>query len=145
MQPFDRDPIETALTAFVANVVGDGIVDAELPVGSRPIRLGDAPDTLLVLYGSPDVGATVALAAADELDAERVIVAVLGDAHAIDDLQESVDQRPLAIAHLAGLVDDRVAARLLDLDAGARPHADLQLADGSPITTALADRTGGAA
>lgn len=135
MRPYDQHAMtERPLTAYVANVVDCDVVDEPLPVGSRPLRLGEQPDTLLVLYGEPGVGATVAVAAADDLDAERIIAAVLGDV-CIDDLAESHDQRPLAIAHLAGLVDDRVAERLLELDA--RSTAPL----GEVITTQLIDAT----
>lgn len=74
---------------FQANVIGEGIIDREKPVGSAPYVLGDG---LLAMYGDGE-GVTIHLYADDIDDAERRIIARLGDVH-IDELVEAVPIRP---------------------------------------------------
>lgn len=106
------------LRNYVANVIGEDLVEDDMPVESRPapLRLGD--EGLLVLYGDTQTGVTVVVAASDPDDAERRILATFSDSAYIDCIDLSVDQRPLSINLTAGLVpDEAVARRLLEMDA----------------------------
>lgn len=102
------------MNAYVANVLGNGLIDGSMDVGSRPVRPSD--EGIFILYGDGD-GVTVAVAADDEDDAERRIIASFSDDVTIDDLQEGSDQRPLWINLLAGRVDEDIAFELLRMDA----------------------------
>lgn len=111
------------LIAWVANVIGEDLIDEDMPVeqvkrlGLAPLRIDD-DEPLLVLYGDRETGVTVVVAAPDENEVERAIIATFGlDAH-IDCIDRSADQRPLMVNLVAGRIENAVAAwKLLELDA----------------------------
>lgn len=79
-------------TVYVANVIGDELIPAPIPVeAAAPVRYGEGADDLFVLYGDLE-GITCVLVADDENDAERIIIRTFGDMLTIDDLQESDTQ-----------------------------------------------------
>lgn len=67
---------------FRANVIGERLIEDERLVGSPPLIVGD--EGLIVLYGDTE-GVTVVVAATDEADAERRVMATWSDAF-IDEL-----------------------------------------------------------
>lgn len=75
------------MSLYQANVIGDGLIDEERPVGSPPLIVGD--EGLVVLYGDTE-GVTIIVAATDEDEAERRIIATWGDGAYIDELVPSV-------------------------------------------------------
>lgn len=97
---------------FIANLIGESLVEGlpEEGIAEPPVRVGD--EGILALYGDGE-GVTVVVAAYNLADAERRIVATFGDAAFIDDLQESVDDRPLSVAYTAGRVGDEAYYILL--------------------------------
>lgn len=103
---------------YVANVLVGGLPD--LPVDRPdpvPVRVSS---DVLNLYSAHD-GGTFVVAAFDENDAERRLIAALGDDALIDDLSLSTDQRPLSIAYTADRVPE-TAFSLLRIDDAQRPY-----------------------
>lgn len=68
---------------YQANVIGDGLIDEERPVGSPPLIVGD--EGLVVINGDRE-GVTIIVAATDADEAERRIIATWGDSAFIDEL-----------------------------------------------------------
>lgn len=101
----------TAPSNYVANVLGDDLIDAPMPVESNPVPVRPDPEEpVLVLYGDRE-GVTVVVAAESVEEVERFIIRTFGDGVYIDCIDLSVDQRPLSIRYTAGLVPDEEVAR----------------------------------
>jgi hypothetical protein len=97
------------MTWYVANVVGENLISAPMPVESRPnpLAVGDQGELVYVLYGDLESGVTVCVEADSYEDAERLIVRAFGDGPSIDCIDESVPQeRPVNLSFVVSTCHD---------------------------------------
>jgi hypothetical protein len=79
------------MRCYQANVIGEEILDYDLPVGGDPEQIGESG--VIALYGGYD-GATVLVGAINEEDAvEQIEKAFAPDIVTIDDLQNLWDEK----------------------------------------------------
>jgi hypothetical protein len=79
------------MRCYQANVIGEEILDYDLPVGGDPEQIGESG--VIALYGGYD-GATVLVGAINEEDAvEQIEKAFAPDMVTIDDLQTLSDEQ----------------------------------------------------
>lgn len=119
---------------YVANVIGAGLYDRSVEMEDQAVRVGD--EGVLIVHA--DAEAVVLVVAAFSLDdAERRVLATFPDGY-IDDLSESIDQRPLSVAYTEGRVGPGVRPLLL-LDGHIRDYLTREAREIERLTHRMPD------